>query len=836
MPLQIETQPFQFNSNVTALSTLNASCIQAAGNQTVFSDGLSANAIGNGPQTLSINYSNGVYIGGSGEVHATTYYGDGSHLTGVITVYTNGTGTNSIIPVVNNNTSTGTGSNIGGGANNTIGSVTYGVIAGGASNVLNGGYTPAIGGGEGNVVNNTHAVIAGGCQNTVSGDYSAIVGGEVNTINSNYEHSFIGGGYANTVSNYRGVIVGGDNNLVNGDHGAIVGGSTNTAGGLRSFVGAGCTNVASGQDSSILGGANNQATAQGATVGGGCCNVSSGIFSVVDGGCCNTASSCYAVVGGGLCNTSNICYATIGGGWCNTASGFYATVTGGACNQSNNYFASVVGGCCNTASGLYAVVANGVCNVSSGNCSFVGGGCFNIASQGYSTVAGGGNNKSSDTCTTIGGGGSNCAIGNASVVAGGELNCAYSDHGTVAGGKQNCAGYYSFTGGGYNNSVSGNYSGILGGLNNVNNQACSFIIGQGITASRPNFTYVNNLSSLGQIYSSGNGLTPYGGMRNRIINGDFYIDQRKSGASSTPSGTSNVIDRWKYNVNGAPASKIKVGQSLNGVASPVGFTSYYGLSVITTNTPAAGDYVFLSQVIEGPNTIDLYYGGAQAVPAYLSFYVYASITGNYGGFVRNYGSFNRSYTFAYNVPVANTWTYISLPIKGDTAGSWFTDSSHGIEVGFEIANGSTYQTASGSWTAGNYTGPTGTLVNMMGTAGSKFYITGVQFEPGIVATPYEKRNYGIEYAMCQRYYEILELRVGGYHTTGNNLRGSAVFKTTKRPSSLNATIISTDETANLGSLTIDNSNYRYDSARYLVPITSTGDAYGQWQVSFDSEF
>jgi hypothetical protein len=38
------------------------------------------------------------------------------------------------------------------------------------------------------------------------------------------------------------------------------------------------------------------------------------------------------------------------------------------------------------------------------------------------------------------------------------------------------------------------------------------------------------------------------------------------------------------------------------------------------------------------------------------------------------------------------------------------------------------------------------------TAGDFLYITDVQLEPGTVATPFERRGYGQELALCQRYY------------------------------------------------------------------------------------
>jgi hypothetical protein len=128
-------------------------------------------------------------------------------------------------------------------------------------------------------------------------------------------------------------------------------------------------------------------------------------------------------------------------------------------------------------------------------------------------------------------------------------------------------------------------------------------------------------------------------------------------------------------------------------------------------------------------------------------------------------------------------------------------------------------------------------VNLIGTLNATLYLTGIQAEIGSVATPYERRNYGHEFALCQRYYQITEVRTGGYHTTGGGLRGSAYLNTAMRPiTNPVLTVLSTDESSNLGILNVDANYFRGDSFRYITQVTATGDAYGQWKVSCDTEF
>ena len=241
---------------------------------------------------------------------------------------------------------------------------------------------------------------------------------------------------------------------------------------------------------------------------------------------------------------------------------------------------------------------------------------------------------------------------------------------------------------------------------------------------------------------------PVTAFKNRIINGAMMIDQRNAGAAVTPTSNTYTVDRWLY-IQSA-ASKFNIRQNINSVTPPVGFSNYLGVSTASLVTVGASDFFALRQAIEGFNVADLAWGTANASPITLSFKVYSSLTGTFGGTVTN-GLENRSYPFTYSIPVANTWTTISITIAGDTTGTWATNNTSGLELNFGLGVGTTQSAAAGSWTAGGYLSVTG-ATSVVGTSGATFYITGVQLEKGSTATSFDYRPYGTELALCQRYY------------------------------------------------------------------------------------
>ena len=240
--------------------------------------------------------------------------------------------------------------------------------------------------------------------------------------------------------------------------------------------------------------------------------------------------------------------------------------------------------------------------------------------------------------------------------------------------------------------------------------------------------------------------------KNRIINGDMRIDQRNAGASLTitnTGATTYTLDRWY--VYATQASKISVQQNAGSVTPPVGFTNYLGVTSLSAYTVGASDSYQVSQAIEGLNVADLGWGTANAKTVTLSFQVYSSLTGTFGGVFQNSAN-NRNYPFTYSIPTANTWTSISVTIAGDTTGTWLTTNGTGIIVKFGLGVGSTLSGTAGAWVAGNLISATG-AVSVVGTNGATFYITGVQLEVGSSATGFEYVDYTTQLVMCQRYYQ-----------------------------------------------------------------------------------
>ena len=217
-------------------------------------------------------------------------------------------------------------------------------------------------------------------------------------------------------------------------------------------------------------------------------------------------------------------------------------------------------------------------------------------------------------------------------------------------------------------------------------------------------------------------------LRNRIINGAMEIAQRDT--STTNSGTSlantyGSVDRYQFYRAGA-ATGLNTTQFSSGGPSSIPY--YVRMQRASGNTSTA--ILAMSQPIESLNSQDL---AGQIVT--LSFYMRAG--SDFSG------------------TTASPQLYYATSGEGNLYS--------GVTGQAQITTTPSTVTPTTSWQRFSVTGTvnasaTQVLMQILytptGTAGTNDYldITGVQLEVGSVATPFERRQYGTELALCQRYY------------------------------------------------------------------------------------
>jgi hypothetical protein len=266
-------------------------------------------------------------------------------------------------------------------------------------------------------------------------------------------------------------------------------------------------------------------------------------------------------------------------------------------------------------------------------------------------------------------------------------------------------------------------------------------------------------------------------MRNRIINGAQVINQR--GFSSPPSNYDYLTDRFQYRAT--QGSKFTATQSTS--IYPSGFTNSLGFTSSSAYTLVSSDQFGVRQFIEGYNIADLGWGTSSAQPVTLSFWVYTSLTGTHSGALGNNGD-ARAYPFTFTVNSASTWEYKTVTIAGDTSGTWLKTNGIGIKVNFNLGAYSNMLGTAGAWTNGEIVGATGS-VQVVTNNGATWYITGVQLEAGTTASPFEYRQYGTEFSLCQRYYTTLlngndKVLCNAFAWSTNEINGTIFFPVSMR--------------------------------------------------------
>jgi len=282
------------------------------------------------------------------------------------------------------------------------------------------------------------------------------------------------------------------------------------------------------------------------------------------------------------------------------------------------------------------------------------------------------------------------------------------------------------------------------------------------------------------------------GSRNMVINGAMVFDQRNGAAaiSSLVQYTTYTLDRWQYYSD--QAGKFSFQQNQSSVTPPVGFTKYLGLTSLSAYSPGTNETVSISQHVEGFNSAQLNWGTSNAKTVSLSFWVRSSLTGTFSGVLAG----GQNYIYTYAISSANTWEYKTITVPGSTTGTWNTGNTSGVRVFFTLGYGSGQVGTANAWQSADFAASGS--VQVVGTSGATFQITGVQLEvsPTGEATPFEHRSYGDELQKCQRYFQFISGMIG-VAASSTQVNCSALLPTVMRAA---PTMAKTDSNINFGDM------------------------------------
>lgn len=271
--------------------------------------------------------------------------------------------------------------------------------------------------------------------------------------------------------------------------------------------------------------------------------------------------------------------------------------------------------------------------------------------------------------------------------------------------------------------------------------------------------------------------------RNRVINGDMQFDQYNESTDAnqnvytSTNAAHYTLDQWRIENTNA-TSHYTVLRTTTTVPNNF-FQNALQVKVTTSAATSSGDGVNIEYPAESWYMRDFAWGTANAQPATLQFWVMSSSAGVYSVTVLQDNASARSYLMTYTL-AANTWTHEVFTIPGDTtppATNWPTsgNANFSFKIVWDLGSGSSVSTPSTfTWLGSTFWKVTGSNSITAAPSGTKWYLTGVQFELGTQATSFEYLPPDVELARLERYF-WKSLYQGFPCASGQGLQGSLIY-------------------------------------------------------------
>ena len=242
--------------------------------------------------------------------------------------------------------------------------------------------------------------------------------------------------------------------------------------------------------------------------------------------------------------------------------------------------------------------------------------------------------------------------------------------------------------------------------------------------------------------------------RNIIINGAMQVVQRNANTTAITTDGYYSPDRWNINISSSGTWTMNVDSAGVNRVGPDEFSNSCNLICTTADSSlSAGDFLVFQQRFEGLNVQQIEKGTPAAESVTVSWYAKSSNTGTY--ICELFDNDNtRQCSKSWTINAANTWEKKSVTFPADTTGRLDNDNLLSFILNFWLAAGTTWSsgTLNTTWASTTSANRAVGQFNLAGNINNYMAITGVQMELGSVATPFERRPYGTELALAQRYF------------------------------------------------------------------------------------